>query len=158
MKLVLIRAVGVLAWAASGLAGATEPGQNKRLFGADIAVALSNADVHSAFTGGGADGAERMQADGRLIDLNGQHAPVGAWGVANDEACFVYFRAPPQVVCYAVYVSGGVLQFREAKSGKLVAKITKVVRPARSQKAPSPSPSPSDELGASGAMVPAPRE
>lgn len=156
MKLVFVCAVGVLASAATVLAGATEPGQPTRMLGADIAVALSNADVHSAFTGGGADAAESMQADGRLIDLNGQHAPVGAWGVANDEACFVYFHAPPQVVCYAVYVSGGVVQFREPKSGNLVAKDIKVARPARPRKAPSPSDA--DELGASGAMVRAPRE
>jgi hypothetical protein len=120
--------ISALAFAA-GLAFATPvawPGNATRMTGVEIETMFSGATMRGDFVSDGSAWAERTTKSGRVLDLlqNGKH--VGAWFVAGDQMCYIYFGKPPATPCYAIMRDGDVLRFENARTGEAIARATSV--------------------------------
>lgn len=118
--------IGIALAAPGALAG--EP---SRMTGAQIETLVSGATMRGDFVSDGSAWAERTTKSGRVMDLlqNGKH--VGAWFVAGDRVCYIYFGKPPSTPCYALKWDGDVLIFTESRSGQIIARATAIERSRR---------------------------
>jgi hypothetical protein len=112
---------GSMAWADAG----------KPLSGREIELLFSGAAMRGDFVADGSAWAERTTKSGRVLDLlqGGRH--VGAWFVAGDRMCYVYFGKPPATPCYVIANAGGEIQFIDPKDGRLVARAKSIKRSRR---------------------------
>lgn len=102
------------------------PGNAVRLTGVEIETLFSGASMRGDFVENGSAWAERTTKSGRVLDQlqNGKH--VGAWFVAGDLMCYIYFGKPPSTPCYAIMRDGHVLLFQEPRTGETFARATSV--------------------------------
>jgi hypothetical protein len=96
------------------------------LYGKELETLFSGATMRGYFVEGGAAWAERTTKSGRVLDLlqSGKHA--GAWYVAGDRICYVYFGKPPSTPCYMIVRDGSGLVFYDPQDGRAVARATSV--------------------------------
>lgn len=101
-------------------------GVAQRLTGSEIETLFSGATMRGDFVADGSPWAERTTNSGRVLDLlqGGKH--VGAWFVAGDRMCYIYFGKPPSTSCYAIDRDGDALIFSDGNTGKVIARATSV--------------------------------
>ena len=105
-------------------------GMPVRLTGVEIETLFSGATMRGDFVADGSPWAERTTNSGRVLDLlqGGKH--IGAWFVAGDRMCYIYFGKPPSTPCYAIDRDGDVLIFSDGKTWEAIARATSV-KPSR---------------------------
>jgi hypothetical protein len=109
-------------------AQATQPG---RLSGREVETLFSGASMYGDFSADGSKWAERTTRSGRVLDLMNGGKHVGAWFVAGDRMCYIYFGKPPATPCYAIGDNDGEILFIDPKDGRLVARAERVERSRR---------------------------
>jgi hypothetical protein len=101
-------------------------GEPHRLDGREIETFVAGTALWGDFAADGSKWAERTTKSGRVLDLlqGGKH--VGAWFVAGDRMCYIYFGKPPSQPCYSVARENGNMLFYSTQTGELIAKSTRV--------------------------------
>lgn len=106
-------------------------GDSIRITGVEIETLFSGATMRGDFAADGSAWAERTTKSGRVLDLlkGGKHA--GAWLVAGDRICYIYFGKPPAQQCYAIEQKDGIVLFIDPQTGDTIARATSVTRSRR---------------------------
>jgi hypothetical protein len=122
----VVRIIALFAGAVLGSLGSAMAAPPEPLKGAQIEALFSGATMRGDFLADGSAWAERTTKSGRVLDMlqGGKHA--GAWFVAGDRMCYIYFGKPPSQPCYVILRDGNTILFHDPKTGAAIARATSV--------------------------------